>query len=390
MTKLLTRLFIKNYKEIHNMQVRQNYGLLASIVGIICNIFLCTIKFIAGLLTSSIAITADAFNNLSDAGSSIVSLLGFKISGSPADDDHPFGHGRMEYVAGLIVAMIIILMGFELGKTSLEKIFHPEPIAISILSFSILIIAILMKLWMYFFNLKISKAIGSIALKATAMDSLSDIIATSTVAISMIISFFTGFNLDSYAGIVVAAFILYTGFNTARETLNPLLGEAPTSEFVKAIEDKVLSYNGVVGTHDLIVHNYGPNRTIVSLHAEVPCNIDIMSIHDTIDNIERDIKKEFGCEAVIHMDPIVVNDSVSNAMKIKVLAMVKLIDASIELHDFRMIEGPTHTNLIFDIVVPHKFRMTDKQIIESIANAVKVLDNTLEVVINVDKAYISK
>jgi cation diffusion facilitator family transporter len=390
MIQLLARIFIKDYKNTANRRVREQYGLLASIVGIVCNLFLSAIKFVAGFLSASIAITADAFNNLSDAGSSIVSLLGFKISGTPSDDDHPFGHGRMEYVSGLIVAMIIMLMGFELGKSSIEHIFHPADIAVGWLAFSILVVSILIKLWLGFFNIRLSKTINSVALKATGMDSLSDVIATSTVALSIVIHYFTGLNLDAYAGIVVAIFILYTGFSTVRETLSPLLGEAPSAEFVKNIEQKVLSYKGIVGTHDLIVHNYGPNRTIVSLHAEVPCTIDIMEIHDTIDNIERDIKKEFGCEAVIHMDPIVVDDTLTNATKDKVLALIQLIDPSLDLHDFRMVKGISHTNLIFDVVVPHKFRMSDKEIIEAIGKAVKVLDASYEVVINVDKAYISK
>lgn len=390
MTKLLVRLFVKNNEDIQNQGVRQNYGVMGSIVGIICNLLLCTGKFLAGIFTSSIAVIADAFNNLSDAGSSIVSLIGFKMAAAPADEDHPFGHGRAEYVSGLIVSLIILLMGFELGKSSIEKIIHPAPTEFSILSLIIMIMAIVVKVWMSFFNLRLSKIIQSSTLKATAMDSLSDVIATSTVVICMLISYFTSFNLDAYAGVIVALFILYTGWQTAKETLNPLLGQAPDADFVEAIEKKVRSYPYILGIHDLIVHNYGPNYKLISLHAEVPCDGDILVIHDTIDLIERDIKRDFNCETVIHMDPIITNDTVTNAVQEKIAALVQLIDERITVHDFRMVEGPTHTNLIFDIVVPHRFRMSDIAVVEAIRKAVKTLDSTYEIVVNVDKAYVMK
>lgn len=390
MTKKLIKLFIKNPNDVANAKVRESYGTLGSIVGICCNVLLSISKLIAGFLTSSIAIMADALNNLSDAGSSTVSLIGFKMASRPADDDHPFGHGRAEYVSGLIVSMVIILMGFELGRNSIEKIFNPEVTEVSLISFIIMIAAILLKLWMFLFNTKLSKIIGSSTLKATAMDSISDVIATSTVVISMVITYFTGYNVDAYAGVVVALFIIYTGYKTAIDTLNPLLGQAPDEDFVKAIEEKVLSYPDIMGIHDMIVHNYGPNHSVISLHAEVPYNADILLVHDTIDLIERDIKKEFKCEAVIHMDPIVTDDKVTHAMQNKIAALVKLIDKSINIHDFRMVEGRTHTNLIFDIVVPHKFRLSDHEVIEAIETAVKTLDPTYNVVLTVDKAMICK
>ncbi|MCI9274020.1 MAG: cation transporter [Clostridiales bacterium] len=390
MTKLLIRLFIKNSSQTQDHEVRQRYGLLGGLVGIICNLILFGAKSVAGVLTSSVSITADAFNNLSDAGSSIVTLVGFKMSGKPADDKHPFGHGRIEYISGLMVSMAILLMGIELVRSSFEKIIHPEAAEFNLLSVIILIVSIVIKLWMGLFNRKLGKIIDSATLKATAMDSISDVAATSTVLLGIVISTLTKTSIDGYAGLAVALFILYTGFMTARETLNLLLGEAPSAEFVRAIEKEVLSYEDVVGIHDLIVHNYGPGRSVVSLHAEVPCHIDILKIHDTIDNIERDLKKKFDCECVIHMDPIATDDQKVNSVHQKVAVLVKLIDPSVTIHDFRMVEGTSHTNLIFDVVVPHKFRLNDEQVVDAVRSAVKTMDESYEVVINVDKTYVYK
>ena len=388
MTSLLIRLFIKNHSQTENQQVRQKYGLLGGIVGIVCNVALFLAKLVAGLLTASISMTADALNNLSDAGSSIVTLIGFKMSGKPADDEHPFGHGRMEYISGFIVSVAIILVGIELIRSSIDKIIHPEEVTFSILSVVILLVSIGVKLWMGLFNRKLGKMIDSAALKATAMDSISDVVTTSTVLLGILVSVLTGFSIDGYAGVIVAIFILYTGFMTAKDTLNLLLGEAPDVKFVQEIEKEVLSYEDVVGVHDLIVHNYGPGRSVISLHAEVPCHIDILKIHDTIDTIERDLKKKFGCDCVIHMDPIVTDDQKINEVHGKMETLVKLIDPSITIHDFRMVEGPTHTNLIFDVVVPHKFRLSDEQVVEAVRYAAQTLDKTYEVVINVDKTYV--
>lgn len=388
MTSLLIRLFIKNHSQTENQLVRQKYGLLGGIVGIVCNVALFLAKIVAGLLTASISITADALNNLSDAGSSIVTLIGFKMSGKPADDEHPFGHGRMEYISGFVVSIAIILVGIELIRSSIDKIIHPEEVTFSILSVVILLVSIGVKLWMGLFNRKLGKMIDSAALKATAMDSISDVVTTSTVLLGILVSVLTGFSIDGYAGVIVAMFILYTGFTTAKDTLNLLLGEAPDVKFVQEIEKEVLSYEDVVGVHDLIVHNYGPGRSVISLHAEVPCHIDVLKIHDTIDTIERDLKKKFGCDCVIHMDPIVTDDQKINEVHQKMETLVKLIDPSITIHDFRMVEGPTHTNLIFDVVVPHKFRLSDEQVVEAVRYAAQTLDKTYEVVINVDKTYV--
>lgn len=385
--KYLIKLFIKNSDDTGNPQIRGKHGILAGIVGICCNLLLFCIKFFAGTMTASIAITADSFNNLSDAGSSAVTLVGFKMAERPADNGHPFGHGRFEYISGLIVSMVIILVGFELVKSSFDKIIHPEPVVFSVTALFILIFSICVKLWMCFFNKGIAAKINSTAMKATAMDSLSDAIATSTVVISMIITLITNISIDGYAGLAVACFIIYTGITTARDTLDPLLGQAPDSEFVKEIEETVLSYDSILGIHDLIVHNYGPSRCLISLHAEVSCDVDILVIHDTIDNIERHLSHKFSCEVVIHMDPIVTNNQLLSETHEKISALVKIIDESICIHDFRMVEGATHTNLIFDIVVPYRFRLNDEDVIKSVSSAVKVLDPKYEVVITVDKAF---
>ena len=387
MTNFLIKHFIPNASDVKSPAVRQRYGVVSGFVGILCNALLCTAKIAAGLLTGAVSIVADGINNLSDGGSCVVSLLGFKMAGKPADDKHPFGHGRIEYVAGLIVSFIIVLMGVELAKTSLDKIFHPEEISFSWITPAVLGISILVKLWMCFFNRKMGDKIDSAVLRATAMDSLSDVAATSAVLAGFVIGYWARVNLDGYLGVLVALFILYTGVSTAKGTLDLLLGEAPDPEFVKQIQQEVLSYPEIIGVHDLIVHNYGPGHSVVSLHAEVPCDVDILKIHDTIDNAERDLKKKFDCEVVIHMDPIITDDKETNEIHQKLSSIVRLLDSRVTIHDFRMVKGPTHTNLIFDIVVPHQFRLTDDQVVESLRQAVKALDARYEIVVNVDKAY---
>ena len=387
MTNFLIKHFIPNASDVKSPAVRQRYGVVSGVVGILCNALLCTAKIAAGLLTGAVSIVADGINNLSDGGSCVVSLLGVKMAGKPADDKHPFGHGRIEYVAGLIVSFIIVLMGVELAKTSLDKIFHPEEISFSWITPAVLGISILVKLWMCFFNRKMGDKIDSAVLRATAMDSLSDVAATSAVLAGFVIGYWARVNLDGYLGVLVALFILYTGVSTAKGTLDLLLGEAPDPEFVKQIQQEVLSYPEIIGVHDLIVHNYGPGHSVVSLHAEVPCDVDILKIHDTIDNAERDLKKKFDCEVVIHMDPIITDDKETNEIHQKLSSIVRLLDSRVTIHDFRMVKGPTHTNLIFDIVVPHQFRLTDDQVVESLRQAVKALDARYEIVVNVDKAY---
>lgn len=386
-TEFLVKHFIKNNEETKNQQVRQQYGVLGGVVGIICNIILFVLKLIAGILTTSVAITADAFNNLSDAASSVVTLVGFKMAGKPADREHPFGHGRIEYIAGLIVSMVIILMGIEFIKSSAEKIISPEIETIGMVSIIILIFSILLKLWMSSFHKKLGKMIDSATMKATAMDSLSDVIATIAVLVGIVITYFTGVSVDGYAGIIVSLFIIYTGIMTAKETLDPLLGQAPDDKLVNAIEKKVLSYEGVVGVHDLIIHNYGPGRVMVTLHAEVPCDANILEMHDTIDLAERELKKTFGCEVTIHMDPIATDDELVSKVYQKVGLFIQEIDQRLTVHDFRMVAGPTHTNLIFDVVVPFGFHLDDEQLQREIDQQAKQLDETFETVVNIDKKF---
>ncbi len=385
MIKFLVKLFIKNSEDITNPDVRNNYGQFGGLVGIFLNICLFSGKFIAGLIVNSIAITADAFNNLSDAGSSIITLIGFKMAAKPADNEHPFGHGRFEYISGFVISMVILLMSFELGKTSIQKIFNPTEAAFSIISVSILFVSILVKLWMCFFNRRLGKIIDSPTMKATAMDSLSDVVATSTVVVGIFISYLTKLNIDGYLGIVVAIFIFFTGISTIRETLDKLLGEAPDKELISQIKGTVLEHKEVIGVHDIIVHNYGAGQLIISLHAEVPCDIDILKIHDIIDLIEIELKDKFKCIAVIHMDPIETNDEKTLETAQKVMSILKSIDNSISMHDFRMVVGETHTNLVFDVVIPFKFRLSDEKLKCEIRERISCLRPDFYVIVEIDK-----
>ena len=388
MTNFLVKHFVTH--DLSSPKARRQVGRLGGLVGMFLNLVLFAAKFTAGSLTGSIAVTADAFNNLSDAGSSVVTLVGFKMAGAPADPEHPFGHGRIEYIAGLIVSLIIIMMGFELLKGSAEKIFRPEAVSFSWLSFGILLLSIAVKGWMGLFNRRLGKMIGSAAMQATAMDSLSDAAATSAVLIGTVIAAATGVVLDGYLGVVVALFIMYTGFSTANDTLKPLLGKAPEKEFVDDIQKTVLAHEQIVGIHDLIVHDYGPGRCMVSLHAEVPSDSDILEMHDLIDMAEHELHETFHCDAVIHMDPIVTNDAVTNRMHDEVVSLVKGIDPALSIHDFRMVQGPTHTNLIFDVVMPFGFKMTEKELVQAISDRVREMeDHVYYAVVNVDRSYIS-
>ena len=388
MIKLLSKIFIKNSDQINNPKVRQGYGMLCGTVGIILNIFLFIGKYIAGVISNSVAITADSFNNLSDAGSSLITLVGFKFAGKKSDIDHPFGHGRIEYISGLAVSALIMLMGLELGKSSIEKIIHPESVEFSVISIVILVVSILVKIYMAFYNKKIGTKIDSSAMHATATDSLSDTIATSVVLLSMIVAYFTGLKIDGYCGMLVALFILYAGFNAAKETIAPLLGKAPDIELVNKINEIVLAYDEVVGIHDMVIHDYGPGRFMVSLHAEVPGNRDIFELHDAIDRIENDLYNEFDCEATIHMDPIEVDNEVVAKYREEIAKKVKDLDESVTIHDFRMVTGPTHTNLIFDIVVPHRFKMSDEEIIDWVDNMVEREFDDCFAVFKIDKYYV--
>ncbi len=388
MTHFLVRHFIKNSGDVHDPAVRQRYGMLSGCVGIALNLLLCAGKFLAGVLTSSIAVTADAFNNLSDAGSSIVTLVGFKMAGQKPDPDHPFGHGRIEYLAGLAVSMVIILAGVELGKASFGKILNPSPVDFSVLSCVILACSIAVKLWMFVFNRRLGRDIGSSAMQATAADSLSDTAATAVVLLGTLAGHFFDVTVDGWMGAAVALFIIYSGIGAARDTLNPLLGQKPDPELVQNIADTVLAHKEIVGVHDLIIHDYGPGRCMISLHAEVPCDADILQMHDIIDDVERELQDRYCAAAVIHMDPIATDDELTLRKRAEVAALVKLIDPSVSIHDFRMTAGPGHTNLIFDVVVPHNFRLSDQQISEAIRNAISAMDGgKYYAVVHIDKAY---
>ena len=386
MISLLARLFLKPEGR-DETALRKGYGILCGAVGIGLNILLFAGKFFAGTIAGSIAITADAFNNLSDAGSSFVTLLGFQLAGQKPDSDHPFGHGRIEYLSGLAVSMLIILMGFELAKSSLDKILHPAPVDSSWLVIAILCVSICVKLYMAFYNRSLGKKLNAPAMLATAADSLSDSIATTAVLIATLVGRFSGLMIDGWCGILVAAFILWSGFNAAKDTVNPLLGTPPTHEFVEQIKELVMAHPAIIGIHDLIVHDYGPGRVMISLHAEVSASGNVLDLHDEIDNVESELREKLGCEAVIHMDPIVTDDGVTKETRERVAALVHCIDDEISIHDFRMVAGPSHTNVIFDAVVPYGFRLTDSEVEEKIKSAVRTLDGNYFAVVKVERSY---
>lgn len=390
MITLLSRLFIKetngSLKE-NPENYREQYGVLCGITGITFNVLLFIGKFLAGFFANSISIMADAFNNLSDAGSSFITLVGFKLAGQKPDPDHPFGHGRFEYISGLLVSIVIILMAFELMKSSIGKIIRPEEVATSTLTYVILIASILVKLYMAFYNKRIGKKIGSVAMSATATDSISDCIATTVVLVCSIIAQFTSLQLDAYCGVLVAIFIFIAGFKAAKDTIDPLLGTPPEKEFVEEIENIVLAHDDVLGIHDLIVHNYGPGRVMISLHAEVDAHGDILVLHDLIDNIEHELKTKCNCQALIHMDPIINDDEEINHLKKDISILIKEIDDKMTLHDFRVVKGPTHTNVIFDVVAPYNLPFKDEELKQIIA--AKILDKFPYhyAVIEIDRDY---
>lgn len=388
MVTFLAKIIIKNPSDYHSGEVRQAYGMLCGTVGILLNILLFAGKWLAGTLSGSIAITADAFNNLSDAGSSVITLLGFKLSGQKPDPEHPFGHGRMEYISGLFVAVAILIMGFELVKTSVGKVLHPETIESSPLILGILIASILVKFYMNYYNRKIGKKIDSTAMIATANDSLSDTISTFLVLGATLISQFTGLQLDGWFGIAVGLFIVYTGITTMKDTMDPLLGQPPSPDFVREIENLVKAHPIVCGIHDLLVHDYGPGRLIISLHAEVPAQGNLLEIHDEIDNIEKELQNKLSCMATIHMDPIVTNDSHINALRKRVTKLVHETEPDLHIHDFRVVEGTTHTNIIFDIVIPYQSEKSDQEIVSLIKTAIRSWDSgNYFAVIQVDHDY---
>lgn len=375
-------------KDGTEVEKRSIYGMVCGFVGIFFNIILFVGKLLAGIITSSISITADALNNLSDAGSSIVTLAGFKLAAQKPDSKHPYGHGRIEYLAGLAVAAVILIMGFELFRDSIGKVLHPQDTEFSYVVIFILLASILVKCYMAYYNYSIGKEIDSAAVRAAAMDSMSDCIATGAVLVTTVLNHLYGWQLDGYCGMLVSFFIMYSGIQAARDSVDPLLGIEPDEEFLQQIEDISLSFDeNIVGIHDLMVHDYGPGRKIISLHAEVPADSNMIQIHDVIDNLEKKLSKDLGCMATIHMDPVAVNDPEVRELKHKVADLAKEVLDAITIHDFRVVKGDTHTNLIFDMVVPFSCKCTDREMADMVADKIKEkLGNNYYAVIDVDRA----
>lgn len=388
MVTLFAKIFIKNREDTKNPSVRQAYGILCGAMGIFLNLCLFTGKIIAGTISHSIAITADAFNNLSDAGSSIITLIGFKMAGQKPDPHHPFGHGRIEYISGLLVSVVILLMGVELLKSSVSKIFHPEMPVFSPVILVILLASILVKCYMFLYNRRLGKKLDSAAMAATAADSLSDTIATSAVLAAALIGHFTSLAVDGWCGLLVGLFICYAGCSAAKDTISPLLGQAPEKEFVRQISDIVTAHSEILGIHDLIVHNYGPGRVLISLHAEVPADGDFVALHDLIDTIEHELRDILNCHAVIHMDPISTGDEETTRLNGVVKSCLAQINPSLSMHDFRVVAGPTHTNLIFDVVTPYDFPLSDADLKTLIQTKMQEYNPAYYTIIDVDKQMV--
>lgn len=387
MTTLLLKLFVKNYNDTKDSKVREAYGKLAGAVGIVSNVILCIMKVVIGLFVNSIAIIADGINNLADASSSVVTLVGFKLASLPEDKEHPYGHARIEYLTGLFVSVLIIIVGVQLIRTSVDKIINPEEFVFSWITVIILALAIGIKAWQSVFNIGLGKRISSITLIATGIDSRNDVISTTAVLAAFFITKFTGVQLDGIMGVLVALFIIWSGISLVRETISPLLGEAPDYELVHDISEKALAVEGVLGIHDLMVHNYGPGKIFASMHVEVDAHGDIMAAHDMIDNIERTLSEELHINLVIHMDPVKTDDPLLTELKAKIKEKIEEIDGVLSIHDFRMVPGPTHTNIIFDAVIASDCKMKEGEIKEVIQTFVSSIDETYFVVITFDKDY---
>ena len=387
MTNLLIKLFLKN-KDSSTPHGREAYGRVAGIVGIVCNLLLSVIKFIIGSVTNSVSITADATNNMTDAGSSIVTLIGFRLSEKPADEDHPYGHARIEYITGLIISFLTLIIGYDILKTSVSKIFNPEEIVFNWVSVVILGVSIFFKLWLSVFNKTLGKKIKSQALEATAADSRNDVISTAAVLIATVISHFTGFNLDGYMGLCVAVFIIISGIGLVKETVGPLLGQAPSKEMYELIENKILSYENVLGVHDLMVHSYGPGSYFASAHIEMDAKIDVLTCHDIMDTIERDFANNDSIHIVVHLDPTVLDCDETNELKESVKEILYDIDPIITFHDFRVVYGEKAKNVLFDVVIPPKYKYSDTELISIIKNRVNEAGNgNLYAVVVVDRSY---
>lgn len=391
MTEFLVKKLIKNSENVQDAQVRTRYGVVASTVGVLCNLLLFTGKFLAGVVMQSIAVTADAFNNLSDAASSIISFVGMKMASKPADKEHPFGHGRIEYIAAFIVAFLVIEVGFTFFKSSIQKIMHPEAVVFELASFVILGVSVLVKIWLGMFNKKLGKKINSKVLEATAADCIGDVAVTSATMAAILIGYFFNMNIDGIAGLLVSMVVMWAGINIAKDTLEPLIGEATDPELCEQIVGMVEAYDGVVGTHDLIVHNYGPNKSMASIHAEVPRNVDIEISHEIIDRIEREVSRELGIFLVIHMDPIETDDQELLKVKSQVKHVIEAVDGQVSFHDFRMVNGENQVNLIFDLVVPYDYNDSkQEEMLQQIRGMMKQIDSRYVCVITVDKSFVGQ
>ena len=388
MKKVLLKLFVKNYKDVNDPKVRNDYGVLAGVFGIVTNLIVCIVKIIVGILSTSLSILADGINNLSDAGASIVTLIGFKIASKPADEDHPFGHQRMEYLSGLLVSILILMIGGTLLIDSVKQLINPTVMAISKVTFLVLIFSIVVKLIQMLFYRSLGKDINSTTLIATGVDSLNDCITTTAVIIGLLVFHLTGFTrIDGIIGLFVAGFIIVSGVKLLKETINPLLGVMPEKSEIDAIANKIKSYDGVLGIHDLIIHNYGPSKTFVSVHVEVDRDVDVMISHDMIDNIEMDFKKNDNINLIIHMDPVDIHDEETQRLKQLVEKLLKQYDERLSFHDFRIVKGVTHTNIVFDIVMPIKYEMTPNELRNDVIKLIKAEDSFLNPVITIDHFY---
>ncbi|MBQ8603363.1 MAG: cation transporter [Oscillospiraceae bacterium] len=390
MVKALAKIFIKDSENVTNPQVRSAYGMLCSVVGILLNVLLFAGKFFAGTISKSVSITADAFNNLSDAGSSVITLLGFKLASQKPDPEHPFGHGRIEYLSGLAVSVAILLMGWELATSSVDKIRNPQAVEFSLLSMVILVVSIAVKLYMGMYNNEIGDKISSAAMKATGADCISDCVSTALVLVAAVVGHFTGLMIDGWCGLLISVFILRAGVEAAKDTIAPLLGQKPDEELVMEIYSIVMAHSEVMGVHDLIVHDYGPGRLMITLHAEVSADGDFLRTHDVIDNIEEELKEKLNCEATIHMDPVATNDEEVSTLRRQVAQrMNELLGGEVSIHDFRMVTGPTHTNVIYDIVVPQGYKYSDGEVTRMAKENILAMDQgQYRAVVKIDHSYI--
>lgn len=391
MTELLVRLFVKDNTKVEDQKVRTSYGILSSIVGVICNVILFGVKMTVGLVINSISVMADAFNNLSDAASSVISFVGVKLADRPADKEHPFGHGRFEYIAALAVAFLILQVGFSLLQSSFDKVLHPEEVTFNPILVGILCVSVLVKVWQMLFNRKLGNRINSTVMKATSADSMGDVVVTSATIISAIIAGLTGLKIDGYMGLIVSLFVMLAGIRIAKETLEPLLGQAIERDVYEKITKMVESYEDIIGTHDLIIHNYGPTHRMATIHAEVPNNINFEKAHETIDQIERDVLAKLDIFLVIHMDPIEVNDAMVLEKKDLVMSIVKGLEAKATIHDFRIVNGEHQINLIFDLVLPYSYHKEQEQkLLSSIVEAIRQQDPRHQCIITMENSFVAE